>query len=415
MLPIMVMQRQELRVQQQHALLLTQEMRQSIQVLQLPITELSQWLEDQLELNPALERVERVSGVFRKEVPLETPYCPSLFQVLMEQARLELEGCELETAEWIIGNLDERGFFSLPLPDEQLPILNKIQELGPPGIAARDLRECLLLQLEKKSAGLAYRLVRDHMEDLVHNRLEKIVKKLGCSRRALKEVVRREILSLDFCPAAQFSIEYVPVLIPDLIVDKQGDSWITAVNEEGLPMLHLSSQSMLCLTKVQAGRHLIEALERRKSTLQKIAKYLVQKMPEFFEGSVTYPQPLTMKEVAAELGLHESTIARAVSGKAIQCIQGVLSMRSFFTSSLQNAEGQTVSNEQAKQLLKMLIGTENKAHPLSDEALAEMMAAKGIACARRTVTKYRKLLKIPTAALRRKYRESGASANSFDP
>lgn len=419
----MVMQRQELRIQQQHALFLTQEVRQSIQVLQLSIEELKEWLEERLELLPNLEKESSCEEYAHQKTSLEIPYQPQLFEQLMEQARLELNETELRAAEWIIGNLDERGFYSLPVTQEQLPVLRKIQSFGPPGIAARDLKECLLIQLEIKEKRVAHKLVCNHLEDLLHNRLEKIVKKMGCSLAQLKEIVKRDILSLDFWPAARFSSTKIPILIPDVIVDHRNKECDIRVNEELLPTFSVSSDPLnlashlhektLYLHSVRTSRGLIEAIERRKCTLEKIVHYLVQEMPAFFEGINSYPEPLTMKDVAEELGLHVSTIARAVSGKYLQCDQGIFPLRFFFSSSTHNEEGKAISNKQAKHVLKALIQAEDCTLPLSDEALSEAMAIKGIPCARRTVTKYRKLLKIPTAAQRRKGRKAGANANSF--
>ncbi len=416
------MQRLDLQIKEQQTLQLTLAMRQSMQILELPIVELAEWLHNELALNPALEPI-KPKKCTREKLVVETAVVPSRFQVLMEQVRIELDVNELEIAEWIIGNLDEKGFFSLPASDDQLVVLQKIQQIYASGIAARDTTECLLIQLAAKNKEFAYRLVQEHLEDLLQNRLQKVAKRMGCHLRFLKEIVKRDILSLNFCPSLAFSKEKVPLLIPDIIVAKQEDHWLIAVSEEGLPEITFSSGYLLemksslqqrshFLANIQVGKQLIQALEKRKATLQKIARVLVTKMTDFFEGTIPYPPPLTIREVATELSLHESTVARAVNGKCIQCMQGVFLIRKFFTPTLIQEDGRAISNQQAKQLLKELIERENKQAPSSDEALMEEMKKNGIICARRTITKYRKQLKIPSAFQRRKWRESGANEES---
>lgn len=416
------MQRLDLQVKEQQTLQLTLAMRQSMQILELPIVELAEWLHNELVLNPALEPINPKKPV-HETLLAQIPVVLSQFQALMQQVRMELDVSELEIAEWIIGNLDEKGFFSLPATNEQLVVLQKIQRICASGIAARDVKECLLIQLAAKNKRFAYRLVQEHLEDLLQNRLQKVVKKMGCQLRLVKETVKRDILSLNFCPAIAFSTRKIPLLIPDIIVDKHQDHWLISISEEGLPEITFSAgylvemksaipQKTHFLANIQAGEQLIQALEKRKTTLKKIANVLVAKMADFFEGVISYPTPLTIREIASELGLHESTIARAINGKSIQCIQGIFLIRSFFTTSLMQKDGQAISNQMAKQFLKELVQKENKQAPSSDETLMEEMKKNGIVCARRTVAKYRKQLKIPSASQRKKWLESGAIEES---
>lgn len=405
-------QRLELQAGQHQALLLTFSMRQSIHALELPLEELNQWLEDELDLNPAFERPEEGTIPFFPELPAPS----TLFQTLMNQARLELDREDLEIAEWIIGNLDHSGFYTQQVSERERPVLEKIQQLGPPGIAAEDLRHCLLLQLKENT--LSFRLVRDHFDDLLHNRLKTIVQKVGCSLSTLKKVVKKEILRLNFRPASLFSSAPTPLLLPDLVVDKREDQWVITIVEPRMPEMHFSQNELdqsLYLRYVQMGKGLIQAVERRKLTLKRVAELLIEKMADFFEGKLSYPSPLTIKEVAAELGLAESTVARAVSSKAIQCVHGVLPLRSFFTQSIQKIDGQLISNSRVKQRLLELVQTENKETPLCDETLSATLKSEGILCARRTVTKYRKALKIPSASQRKKWRLSGASEGNDRP
>ncbi len=384
--------RQELQVRQQTALLLSIEMKQSLQVLELPIQELKTWLENELQIErPSYE------GFRAKTCPHELSFSPSSFETLMQQARLELPEEEWEVAEWIIGNLDERGFFLEPLPNKQLPILQKIQEISPPGIAARGLKECLLLQLKHKKEGLAYKLIQDHLEDLTHGHFKPLLKKFSLSFSALKKIVQKEILSLNFCPAALFSAPKVLPLLPDIILEKEEQGWLVRTNEEEL------GESFAVLKKSSKG--LCKAIEKRMFTLKRIALALVEKMPDFFEGKVRYPSALTIREMASDLSLHESTVARAISGKTLFCIHGMVCMRTLFTSTLETATGDLISNRLAHEMLKELVEKEEKEAPLSDLALSKKMRQAGIFCARRTVAKYRKQLRIFSASRRKKFLE----------
>ncbi len=418
--------------------MLTAGMQQALHVLQLPLIELSEWLKAEIEQNPLLTAVED-EGEGREEEPdsidtaeldfeqnsfeilergdenftrglfsdseesksgiePQTPYSPSLFEHLMQQARLAFHTKEeLTQAEWIIGNLDERGFFTGEGPSA---ILEVIQQFDPPGIAARNLQESLRIQLrlKGKATDLAYRVIDQHFEDLIHNRLPLVQKNLGCTAEELKAAIHQEIASLNLQPAGCLPSSPLPSLTPDLILRKEEKGWSVEVNEEWIPKFRLvegASESRY----LASARWLRRALERRQATLKAIAHYLIKTQGAYLSGDQQGLLPMTMEEVAQAIGLHESTIARAVADKYVSCPRGLLALRSFFTAAL--AEG--VSNHTVKQLLKQMIAEENKRLPLSDRALSLKIAQRGIPCARRTVAKYRSTLKIPSAAQRRQW------------
>jgi RNA polymerase sigma-54 factor len=423
----------EARVGMRQQQMLTVGMQQALYVLQLPVLELAEWLQAEIEQNPVLTTEEENEGEENAVEPAEQAeldfeensfealealdsreffgeiegpkrepeafYRPSLFEHLMEQARLAFRtGEELKQAEWIIGNLDERGFFTGA--EASAVILEKIQSFDPPGIAARSLQESLLIQLRLKGKAeeLAYRVVEKHFEDLIHNRLPLVQKSLGCTPEELKAAIHEEIASLNLQPAGCLPSSPLPSLTADLILTKEDESWSVEINDEWLPKFRLV-EGASDGKYLAAARWLRRNLEKRQATLKAIAHYLIKTQGAYLSGDSQDLLPMTMEEVGKAVGLHESTIARAVAHKYLSCPRGLVSMRSFFTAAL--AEG--VSNQAVKHLLEQIIADENKSRPLSDQALSLKIAQKGIPCARRTVTKYRCALKIPSASQRRQW------------
>ncbi|MEI8124605.1 MAG: RNA polymerase factor sigma-54 [Parachlamydiaceae bacterium] len=354
----------------------------------------------------------------------------TLFEHLVEQAKFSFPNQkDFGIAEALIGNIDERGFLTTPLSEIALTthasvvdvevILKEIQTFHPVGIGARDLRESLLIQLhfQNKEKTLAYDIVEKCFDDLLKNKITAIRNKLHCTAEQIGEAIDQDIAKLDLHPGAQLSREIVPYIVPDVVVRQEGDNLVVAVNDESLPPLRLNRRYLRMLEdktlaketkdfitqKILSAKWLIHNIMQRNNTIEKIAEDLIKRHRSFFLESRGKLVPLTMKTVADELALHESTIARAVSNKYIDTPKGLLPFRAFFTSGIATDEGEQMSSGTVRDILKDLVDKEDKRHPLSDESLAALMRKMGIKCARRTIAKYRVLLKIGTAQQRRKF------------
>lgn len=354
----------------------------------------------------------------------------TLFEHLTRQAQEAFANeKQLGIAEAIIGNLDENGFLATPLKEIALvqrttlekveEVLKIIQTFHPIGVGACNLRESLLVQLraQGKEKKLAYRIVEKHFDDLLHNRISVIKRSLHCSSEQIGACVDQDIAKLDLHPGKQIAAQVVPYVVPDVTIKQEGDELITVVNEDIQPRLRLNSRYLRMMDdesltqdakdfirqKVVSAKWLMRNIMQRNSTIERIAQYLAKQQSNFFLEPNGKLIPLTMKTVADELEVHESTIARAVANKYIDTPKGILPLRSFFTNSIVTNEGAGVSSNTVRDILKEMISQEDKRHPLSDEALSEMMKAKGIKCARRTVAKYRVALKLGTAQQRRKF------------
>lgn len=425
--------------EQKQKLLLTQAMTQSFHVLQLPVLELAEWLSTEIEQNPALEWEESKPDEISEHYTgpsvtktaaedLSIPHTESLFGHLMSQAQQHFfTNDERAIAELIIGNLDERGFLPLNFadlakdyPDETVRhVLAEIQTFDPSGIGARDLQECLLIQLRYKQKGssLAYTLIKEHFSDLLHNRLPLIQKQIGCPLEEISHAIKQDIAGLNLHPGAHFNPIPIQPLIPDIEILKENDTWRIEINRQPLPKFRLSPSYAGCVKEASlspdekktlrsftnSGKSLLEGLRKRTSTLQLIAEILLKHHRHFLSGESTELLPLTMQETAEMLFLSESTIARAISHKYLSCPRGIFPLRTFFSQAFKKAESETISIYTAKNLLKKMIEEEDKKHPLSDEQLAIKMGLYGIPCARRTIAKYRHLLKIGPASHRRKW------------
>lgn len=362
----------------------------------------------------------------------------SFFEHLTTQANEAFNSeKELAIAEAIIGSLDESGFLTTPLKEiamlqgllkgplqglseEELEkVLKVIQTFHPPGVAALNLKSCLLTQLKMqgKESSLAFKIIDCHFDDLIHNRIAAIGKATGSTLKEIGLCIDQEIAKLDLHPRAQLKSEVAPYVIPDVTINQEGDELTVSLNEDSQPQIRLNSKYLKMLdddtlpqetknfikTKILSAKWLMRNIMKRNKTLESIAEYLTKHQRTFFLEPRGQLIPLTMKAVADEIEVHESTVARAVSNKYIDTPKGILPLRSFFTSSLETKEGDGVSSQTVKEILKKLIDQEDKQKPLSDEALSKMIEAKGIKCARRTVAKYRLLLKLGTAQQRRKF------------
>jgi len=352
----------------------------------------------------------------------------SLSEHLIWQLRMSgLSPAEEAAAAIMIGNLDADGYLQVPIEDiafetgEEFDVvervLARIQELDPPGVGARDLRECLLIQLRVLGQGdsLAARIVHDALPLLETKRYDKIAKELGAS--SVDEVVAaaHEIASLEPKPGRNFGDGDIRYITPDVFVQKVGDEWVVTLNEEGLPRLRVSQFYRRVLSeapqtdakryiqeKMRAAQWLIKSIQQRQRTLYLVTSSIVRFQREFFEHGISHLKPLVLKDVAMDIEMHESTVSRATANKYVHTPQGTFELKYFFTSSLQCADGDEVSAESVKDRIRSIISQERPEEPLSDQAIAKMLGAERVGIARRTVAKYREMMGVLPSSKRRR-------------
>lgn len=315
-----------------------------------------------------------------------------------------------------------------PIPTDQfLAALKLIQTLDPAGVGARDLSECLLLQLnaleedEELSEGhdfdLERALVRDHLKDLEQNRYPLISKKLGESIEDIKAAVRR-LARLQPHPGRQYAADEAPPITPDaeIYFDDDTGRYEIKMARDIAPSLHLKGMYLKMLKKgidkktkdfltnnIRNAKWLIESIEQRRSTIERVIRVVVDTQKDFFDQGPEHLKPLPMISVADQLGIHVATVSRAVSEKWIQTPRGVFPLRRFFSGGTQSASGEDMSWDAVKEKLRILIDNEDKNNPLNDDEIVDKLKEQGIELARRTVAKYRKVLNIPTARQRKAY------------
>jgi RNA polymerase sigma-54 factor len=302
--------------------------------------------------------------------------------------------------------------------EEGEDMLNIVQNLDPPGIAARDLRECLMLQL--REAGLEqsvpYRLVRDCFDELIAHRWSEISKRFGISPSDVQKAAD-EIHKLDPKPGLRFSTADDNYIIPDLIVEKIDGLYHVFLNDANLPRLKLSrayqeiardkkkfegENKEFISSKLNSANWMIQAIEQRRQTMLKVMNYIVERQRDFFEKGVQYLKPLTLREVAEVISMHESTVSRVTNEKFVQTPRGVLPLKFFFSSGLATTEGEDVSARGIKAQLQKLVAEEDPRHPLTDQAIVNILKQNGVQIARRTVAKYRDQLGVLSARMRKR-------------
>ncbi|MFO1498078.1 MAG: RNA polymerase factor sigma-54 [Verrucomicrobiota bacterium] len=353
----------------------------------------------------------------------------SLQETLLEQVRLsDLPGEQRPIAEMIIGNIDDYGYlqasidelaFSTNIPAEKIAeVLKVIQSFYPPGVGARDLRECLLLQLERadRKETLEYQIVDQYFDALGKRRLPEIGRGLGLNVDEVQDAVER-IGHLEPRPGRAFLPDNDQYILPEVFVQKMGEDWVVTSNNEQVPHLRISNTYKDLMSqadsssevreyireKIRAGKFLIKSLHQRQQTILNIAKEIVNRQREFLEKGVAHLKPLTMLQIAEVVGVHETTVSRAVSGKYMQTPRGIFEMKYFFTSGIKTASGVGMSNTSVKDIISEMIREENPSKPLSDEEIVKLLSDKGIVIARRTVAKYRSELNILPSHLRKIY------------
>jgi RNA polymerase sigma-54 factor len=353
----------------------------------------------------------------------------SLQEVLLEQVReSNLKEEQWPIAEVLVGNIDDYGWLKASmeelsattgLPQEKIAeVLAVIQTFDPAGVGARDLRECLMLQLERarQENTLEYRIVRDYMEALSKRRIPEIARGTACEVDEVQEALER-IARLEPRPGRAFLPDNDQYVLPEVFVQKSGDDFAVTNNNEHIPHLRISNTYKDLMSqgensaevrnyireKIRAGKFLIKSLHQRQATILNIAKEIVKRQREFMEKGVAFLKPLTMVQVAEVVGVHETTVSRAVSGKYMQTPQGIFEMKYFFTAGIQTATGDGVSNTSVKDMIAEIFKNEDTSKPLSDQEVVKMLKDKGIVIARRTVAKYRTELNILPSNLRKVY------------
>lgn len=302
--------------------------------------------------------------------------------------------------------------------DEVLAMLQIIQDLDPPGVGARDLRECLLLQLRAASQAdsLAYRLVDEAFEELIAHRWSELSKRFGISAQEVQSAAD-EIAKLDPKPGLRFSAGSDNYIIPDLVVEKIDGLYHIFLNDGNLPRLKLSrayqdiardkkrfdtESKDFIASKLNSANWMIQAIEQRRQTMLKVMHYIVDRQRDFFERGVQGLKPLTLREVAEAVGMHESTVSRVTNEKFVQTPRGVLPLKFFFSSGLSTSDGDDVSARGIKDQIEKLVSAEDSKNPLTDQAIVEILMQSGVQIARRTVAKYRDQLGVLPARMRKR-------------
>ncbi len=353
---------------------------------------------------------------------------PSLDGHLSWQMRLSnFSERDLAIGEVVIGNLDSRGYLQATAEEmrEQLPdveladiesVIRRIQRLDPVGVAARSVQECLLVQMEVLKLDrdpILVSLVKEHLEDLEKHRYKPLTKKFRISMEDLKEYLDL-LQTLEPMPGAHFSSGEPQYVSPDVFVYKYGQDFVIVLNEDGFPRLQLNSyyvENLQAKTsvekdyfqdKVRSAEWLMKSLYQRQRTLYKVMESIVRFQREFFENGVTKLKPLILKEVAEDIGMHESTVSRITTSKYVATPHGIFELKFFFNSALDLDDGTQVGSESVKALIKQLIGDEDPKRPLSDEQIGEVLKQKlEVNIARRTVAKYRTAMNIESSSKRK--------------
>jgi RNA polymerase sigma-54 factor len=465
----------------QQKLVMTPQLRQAIKILQLPRGELDALIHAEMDENPVLvvdngEEVdtppedappaeqEPTAGSstedidwraylesYNEDIPALPPTgdddedegrhnlienqpnrATSLAEHLSWQLRFsDLSAEEERIASLIIGNLDVDGYLQDAVEEIAATagasveaverVLKLIQECDPPGVGARDLRECLLLQLRDQGfadphnqdpiLSLAAKIVQDHLPALEGRRFERLAKDLGVSVEDVTRAVKL-IAALDPKPARNFGEGDIRYVTPDVYVDKVGDEYVVTLNDEGLPRLRVSASYRQLLAqggeakeyvqeKIRAAAWLIKSIHQRQRTLLLVAQSLVKFQKDFLTYGVSHMRPLVLRDVADDIGIHESTVSRAIANKYIATPRGIYALKQFFTTGLKGRHGQEVAAESVKERIRAMIATEDPTQPLSDEEIARALSSDNIVIARRTVAKYRESMNIPPSAKRK--------------
>ena len=392
-----------------------------------------------LENRTQQQAVPSYKGGFEELPPIEQNLTKpqSLRDYLLWQLHMsDLVDNEKQFALLVIGNLDERGYLDLkgeegqpdiPLeelakeaeldPEDAPDVLAMIQRFDPVGVAARDLRECMLIQAEVLGYDdIEKAIIKDHLGNVERRNFQQIAKALKIPLEEVYEAVM-EIQKLESTPARNFTeVDDKQIAItPDVYVIKDGDKFVVADNDKGLQRLYVNeqlAQKMLrdpkakefISEKLRSAQWLIRAIEQRRRTIIRVTECIVEKQRDFLERGVAFLKPMILRDVAEAVGMHESTISRVTSNKYVHTPQGLFELKYFFNSSISRVADEDIASESVKQAIKKIIATEDKSNPMSDQAIVKMLEDQdGIRIARRTVAKYREMLGILSSAKRKQY------------
>ncbi len=449
---------------------------QSLEILQMPLLDLQQMIKQELSENPTLEatqeqadeQIEIEQGTkdverdefdneFEKLAALgeefdsfyenrqasggsdaEEKYqymmdslseTTTLHDQLLEQLNLSsLNDYERKIAEIVLGNIDDDGYLQLDVEDllalpnfpaETLDkILDTVHDFDPPGVGARDLRECLMLQLQRagKVESQEYQLVVDHLDQLARHKYDEIARAMGLTIDRVKELAKA-VAKLDPKPGRNFSEERIEYVTPEIIVEKKDGEYVITQNKKPYPKLFINQKYLQMLKdpntskevktyireKITKSKQFIQSIDQRMSTIYRIAVEIVRIQRDFFDHGVSRLKPLNMKTVAELLEVHETTVSRATTGKYMQTPQGLLSMKYFFKPGIVTASGESISNESVKAALGEIVRDEDRKKPYSDAKLVKLLEEQGMKIARRTVAKYRDQLRILPSHLRKQH------------
>jgi len=338
------------------------------------------------------------------------------------------KGCR-NIGKYIIESLDGNGYMTLAreeiarkfnAPLEKIDeVLDIIHSLDPPGVGAKDLRECLFIQLKHldRLDETTRRIINDYLEDIAANRLGLIAKELGKNVQEIQEICDL-IKSLEPKPGRQFASQTATrYIVPDVLIEKIEDEYVITVNESNTPRLMVSSYyekllaeserdgnlSKYLSSRLNSAVWLIKSIEQRKQTIYNVVRAVVKYQKGFFDYGAKHLKALTLKQIAEEVGIHESTVSRSINGKYIQTPRGVYELKYFFTSGIAGSGGESISSKSVKTFIKEIVDGEDHQDPYSDHDIAGMLDKKGIAISRRTVAKYRDEMNILSSSKRKRY------------
>ncbi len=451
---------------------LAPQLQQSLQILQAPTLELRNIVQQELQVNPVLEdefgdgsedprsqddadfqqefdRLVRLDEEWRDYMAQNVSYTSrsqeeeerrqfffdsiatqeTLQQHLLDQLNTaDVDAAERHAAELVIGNIDDLGFLPVSLEelaetsgvglDDLRVALRLVQTFHPVGVGARDLRDCLLIQLRRlgKEGGWEYAIVDAHLDDLGKKRYPDIARKLGVT---VAEVQRAAnfISTLDPKPGQIFAADPNSYVLPDVTVERVGDEYVAALTGDQIPHLRISKTYKDLMSqggngsevrdyireKIRSGKFLIKSIHQRQQTILNIANEIVRRQQDFLEHGTAGLKPMTMVQIAEAVGVHETTVSRAISGKYMATPQGVFEMKYFFTPGYQTTEGESLSNTSVKEAINDLVRHEDSRNPLSDREIVTILSERGIPIARRTVAKYRSELSLLPSNLRKQF------------
>lgn len=357
---------------------------------------------------------------------------PRLVDHLMWQLKLShVSDSEMRIGEQIVGNIDNNGYLAASIEEIAAQegvdahfvenVLKKIQEFDPPGIAARDIKECLLIQARILGvlSPLVEMIINEHLKDLETKNYTSISRKL---KVPLSDVLQAVIIisHMDPKPGGIYSEERIDTIIPDVYVFKAGDEYKIVLNDDGLPKLRISNfykeimsgigtypdaenSKKYIRERMQSATWLIKSIQQRHRTIYKVTESILKLQRDFFDNGITYLKPLVLRDIADDVEMHESTISRVVTNKYMHTPRGIFELKYFFSSSIQKTGGDAVASKSVKEEIKKIVSSEDPKKPYSDSDIVKLLKISGVSIARRTVAKYREMMGILPSSKRKKY------------